>query len=276
MYRILLALVLSVMLTRTASAQMITGTIAAFDASAMAIKTETGDVMRVEVRSLARPGFPPAPGAAAGASPILVTGKEDPKNLKPGLALQFEVVLAGRKTVVGEVEEATLITPGPETRTGVLNAEPADDAPAAADDKKKPVGMLEKCLVVGSITRVRNGSVTVNVPGLKSPITFRFTDDAIVTVSGTNLSVVRIGDKVTAVGSVIGPGRFLAHDVRIEHSPLVDEKVARAKLKAEVGKPGEKDKEERENPFALDPDEKKEDPAAPKKPRVKLELIKIN
>jgi hypothetical protein len=158
-----------------------------------------------------------------------------------------------------------------------LNADPVNEA--GGDDDKKPAGKLEDCLMVGTITKVKNGSVTVAVPGVKAALTFKFAEGAVITVSGNNLSVARIGDKVTAQGSLYAPGVMASQEIKVEHTPAMpEEKPLRTRPKPEdVAKPGDKNKPmEKENPFALDPDDKKPDPAVAKKPKVKLELIKIN
>jgi hypothetical protein len=190
--------------------------------------------------------------------------------------IQFSATLANRAKVIREVKEATLLTPTADARTGILNADPADEAAAPADDKK-PSGKLETCLIVGTITKAKGGSLTVNVPGLKSALTFKLVEGAIVTVSGNNLSIARVGDKVTAQGTLYAPGIMASQDIRVEHTPFVaEEKPGRRPKPDDVAKPGDKKPMEKVNPFALEPDDKKPDPAVAKKPKVKLELIKIN
>lgn len=280
MQRILLTIALSTFFAATAAAQQTaSGTIAAMEGNVVLVKTMAGDVIRVEATQQWR-GADGVNYRAPNPPSILVSGTEDPKNLRAGHVIQFTATLANRKTVVGEVKDATLLTPTPDARAGILSADPADEAAAPADDKKKPAGMLENCLILGTITRVKSGTVTVSVPGLKSAISFKFAEGSIITVSGNNFSLAAIGDKVTANGTLYAPGRMASQEIKIEHAPIVAEEKPGRRVKPEdVAKPGEKLKPgEKENPFALgDPNEKKpEDPAAPKKPKVKLELIKIN
>lgn len=279
MKRYLLALLLAGFAS-LAHAQMpieASGTIAGVEGNRIAIKLDSGDIVMAEVTQTWR-GVDGVTYRAAAAPSIIVTGTEDPKNLRPGMFLQFHATLAGKKTVVGEVKAGTLVSATPNTRLGILTVDPVVDEPAADDDKKKPAGNLEDCLILGSITKAKNGSITVAAPGMK-PLTFRMAEGAIIDVSGSDMSLARIGDKITASGTVIRLPLFATQEVKIEHSPAVDEKALARKLKPEdVAKPGEeKPMPGNKNPFALgDPDEEASDPAAPKKPKVKLELIKTN
>lgn len=248
----------------------VSGTIVGIEGNRIGIRDDNGNIYQAEVTKSWR-GADGVTYIAPNAPTIMVTGTEDPKNLRPGQAIQFTATLAGRRTVVGEVKNATLVTLTPDSRAGILNADPVE-APATDDEdksKKKPEN-LEECLILGAITKSKAGTITVTAPGLKS-LTFRFADDATITVSGSDLSLVRIGDKITAAGTAIQPAHFATQDVKIEHSPAVEARPARRIKPGDVAKEGGKPAEG-ENPFALG----EAKPVMPAKPKVKLELIKTN
>lgn len=272
MNRVVIALGLS-LLTASASAQMpvtASGTIAGVQGNRIAIKLDSGQVMTAEVTQTWR-GADGVNYSVPNAPSVIVTGTEDVNNLRPGQFIQFQAKLAGKKLVFGEVTAATLVSPAADARFGILQADPVDEE-AGDDAKKKPAGPLENCLILGRITKAKNGSVTVTAPGMKA-LSFKFAENAAIDVSGNDMSLVRLGDKITASGVAIVLPVFAAQDVRIEHSPLIDDRVAAAKLKdIENAKPGKP-----KNPFELgDPEEAAKDPNAPAKPKVKLELIKTN
>lgn len=269
----LLALLLLTLLPASVVAQMpvdVEGTIVGVEGNRIGIRDGAGNIYQAEVTKTWR-GPDGVTYIAPNAPSIMVTGTEDPQNLRPGQTIQFTATLSGRKSVVGEVTDGTLITLTPESRAGILNADPIEDAPAEDDDQKKPMN-LEKCLIVGAVTKVKAGTVTVAAPGMK-PLTFRFAEGTMLIVSGSDMGLARIGDKIKASGTLISLPRFATQDVKIEHSPAVDERHQRARPKPDdvSAKPGAKGAE-RENPFNLGDNA----PAGPAKPKVKLELIKTN
>lgn len=249
----------------TASAQVpIEGEIIALEGIRLGVRDGAGKIYQIDVTQTWRT---PDGRTWQSQTPVsvIVSGTEDPKALRPGQSLQFTATMAGKRTVVGEVKTATLITLTPQSQTGILNSDPAA-APEQEDDKKK-AAELEECLVVGTITKIKYGVVTVAAPNLK-PLTFRFADDATLTVSGNDLSMVRVGDKIKAMCTAVVPPLMVSQEVKIEHSPAVDQRAPRPKPEDVAAKKGQKPGE-REDPFALG------DPTAGK-PKVKLELIKTN
>lgn len=270
MKRLCLALLVS-LFAATASAQVpIDGDIVGIEGNRIGVRDQAGKIFQVDItntwigadgKTYTTPATPS----------VIVSGTEAPKNLRVGQALQFTATMAGKRTVIGEVTAATLISLSPQSQTGILNADPVEEPAAAEGDRKKP-GNLENCLVVGTITKIKSGAVTLAAPNLK-PVIFRFAENAIITVSTNDLSVVRIGDKIKATGMVVALPLMVTQEVKIEHSPAVDDRPQRSRPKPEdVGmKKGQKPGE-RENPFALGDNE----PAVAAKPKVKLELIKTN
>jgi hypothetical protein len=253
-----------------ASPVEVSGKIEAVQGNRIAIKALSGVVYNCELTKTWT--GPDNLSYSAPAEPsIIVTGTEDARNLRPGHAIQFQAVLAGKKTVVGDVTAATLVTLAPDARVGILSAEPAD-APAGGDDKKAPAN-LENCLILGTITKAKSNMLTVTAPGMKA-LNFKLTDDATITVSGSDLRLARIGDQITAKGFAIALPLVAVQDVKIEHTPA-PEKVPRGKPKVDdVARPNGKGPR---NPFGVgDPEDAAADPAAPAKPKVKLELIKTN
>jgi hypothetical protein len=248
----------------------VSGKIEGVQGNRIAIKALSGDVFTCELTQTWK-GADGMNYSAPAAPSIIVTGTEDARNLRAGHAIQFQAVLAGKKTVVGEVTAATLLTLAPDARVGILSADPAD-APAGGDDKKA-AGNLETCLILGTITKAKNNTLTVTAPGMKA-LTFKLADDAVITVSGSDLRLARVGDQITAKGFAIALPLVAVQDVKIEHTPA-PEKVPRGKPKVDdVAKPNGKGPR---NPFGVgDPEDAAADPAAPAKPKVKLELIKTN
>ena len=164
---------------------------------------------------------------------IEVSGKEAVAALQPGLALQVEATLENRRTVIGEPKKITLISATAGTQAGVLSAEEVTGEPATTDEPadkktpdKKPTGKREHCLVVGQITKIRGTSITLAFPVEKGKgeMVLKLASDATVDVLGSNLSVVRLGDKIHAQGISHVPPHFYAREVQIEHLPQTPEK----------------------------------------------------
>jgi hypothetical protein len=269
----LLCLLLLLVAAAPASAQMpfeVDGVILGIRGNVVAIKDNTGKIFQAELTRTFKQGdviirFPNEPT-------VNVTGTEDPANLKPGLVIQFQAILRNKRFADGEVSRLTIVTPTADTQVGILLADPVE-APMPADGKEPRPGTYEDCLVLGQITKARNGLLTVTFPdaqGKPETISIKLAADATVDVSGNNLSVVRIGDKIHASGTAFVLPHFVAHEVKVEHSPVPDPKKIEKPNVAEVkpGKPGEKP-----DPFAAG------DPAVPpagEKPKVKLEILKVN
>jgi hypothetical protein len=199
---------------------------------------------------------------------INVTGKESIENLRPGMYVQFEVKLQGKKTAVEEVKGLTIVTPNAETRVGVIQSEPAEPAGAATEDKKRRPS-LEVSLILGQITKARNGALTVTYPNEKGPpatLAIRVASDAVIDVSGNDLNLARVGDNVEASGTSFKLPHFIAHKIKVDHSPASSDKPAR----------GSKNKTDEKTAPVKEPDVKKPMAEAPAKPKIKLELIKVN
>jgi hypothetical protein len=201
---------------------------------------------------------------------INVTGKESVENLRPGMYVQFEVKLQGKKTAVEEVKALTIVSINAETRVGVIQSEPVAAADQADDKKRRPT--LEVSLILGQITRARNGALTLTYPnekGQPTTLAIRVAEDAVIDVSGNELNLARVGDKVEASGTSFKLPHFIAHQIKVDHSPASADKPIR----------GAKNKADEKPPPAKEADAKKpaaEAPAAPAKAKIKLELIKVN
>ena len=266
----LLCLLLWLIASAPAAAQMpieVDGVILGIRGNVVAIKDNAGKIYQAELSRTFKQGdviirFPMEPS-------INVTGTEDPANLKPGLVIQFQVILRNKRFAESEVSQVTIVTPTAETQAGILLADPVE-APQPEDGKEARPGVYEDCQVLGQIIKARNGLLTVaflNAERKSESISIKLAEDAAVGVSGNNFSLVRIGDKIHARGTAFVLPHFIAHEVTIEHSPAVD---PRKLEKPEIveGKPGEKP-----DPFAVG------DPAMKpvgEKPKVKLEILKVN
>ena len=273
MRTLLVSLALGLATANQAVAQMpvsVDGTIVGMRGNVIAIKDNLGKIYQAEVTKSWK--GPDGVTYTWREDPsINVTGTEDVANLKPGLVIQFQVILRNKRFAESEVKQVTILTPTPETQSGILLADVVE-APAAEDGKEPKPGTYEDCLVLGQITKARNGLITVAYPdaqGKPESISIKLAEDAAVDVSGNNFSVVRIGDKISASGTAFRLPHFIAHEVKVEHSPAGDPKKAKPNA-AEVmpnGKPGEK-----RDPFAVgdEPDENKA------KAKVKLEILKVN
>ncbi len=284
-----LALLSLALIATTVQAQQqvdVSGTIVGVEGTVILIKDMvSGSVFRCDTSRSFRNPRDNVTYTIREAASVNVTGTEDPRNLAPGMSIQFTVKLANKKIAVDDVAAATLITPGPQSQLGILNSNPVEEPAADGDEKeKKPKPQnVEECLVAGTITKATNGLLTVSFPGEKGIVNVkvRMAAGATVDVSGDNLSIARIGDKITATGTGWILPHFLAREIKVEHVPAVDEKLAKQKLaeemkaaKAAKGKPGDKD--DRGGAFGVgDPEDKKPDPVAAK-PKIKLQVLKVN
>jgi hypothetical protein len=271
----LLSLTLVVSCAGFAFAQMpvdIDGSIVGIRGNVIAIRDNTGKIYQAEVTKTWQ--GPDRVTYTFRDPSINVTGTESAENLKPGMVIQFQVILRNKKFPESDVGQVTILTPTPETQAGILLAD-AVEAPMPEDGKEPKPGTYEDCLVLGQITKARNGLLTVAFPdaqGKPEAINIKLAEDAAIDVSANNLSVVRIGDKIHAAGTAFRLPHFIAHEVKVEHTPADDPKKAIKPNLAEVkpGKPGEK-----VDPFAVgDAADKPENGQA--KPKVKLEILKVN
>lgn len=266
------------------------GTLVGVSGSIIAIKDNMGRTFQGEITTrLARPDgkFLIIPALT-----VNVTGTESAANLAPGMQIQFEALMTGKKNVIADVTKLTIITPPPGSPMGIIASEPAE-APMEAEEKEgkkaaaRPTN-VERCTVVGTITKAKAGSVTVTFPGTKGVVneTFKVAANAEILVSASSLSAAGIGDKVKVKGFSYRLPHFAITELTIEHVPAVDEKVAKQKLaeemraaaKAEKANKGDKgDKKKGPEAFGVgDPEEKKPEPVAEAKPKVKLQVLKVN
>lgn len=276
------------------------GTIVGMQGNLLAIQDKAGNTFQAEVT----PSYAAPDGKIyTWDLSVNVTGKETPKILAPGMYVQFATTLAHKRTAVGEVKQLTLISLTPETRLGILSSDPVDApgeenekdedeakqndnaaAAAAADEKdekeetKRP-SKFERCLIVGQITKVKNQLVTVVFPGAKGPqdVNLRLAADAEVELSlAGDLSLVRVGDKAHAQGFSLRLPHFYVRNITVEHSPIQDAKANTKRLREMARNPKEKGKEGEPDPFDLGDDSDATAQAAPPKPKVKLEVLKLN
>jgi hypothetical protein len=279
------------LLCASAQAQMavnVTGTIEGMVGTEIIIKQDgTGNLFRCDTAQQWR-GPDNVTYRMPGPCSVNVTGTEIAKNLRPGYFVQFQVTLANKRTAVTEVKALTIVTVTPASRVGILTSDPVEPAEANEEDeddaktgKRKPAENLEECLILGQITKARNGTLTVAFPGEKGVVnlSIKVTDDATIDISSDSLAIARVGDKITASGQGFRLPHFLAREVAIEHSPALDEKATRGKPKIKdedakpEGKPGDK-----KPAFGVgDPDDDKPEAGKPApKAKVKLEVLKIN
>lgn len=167
---------------------------------------------------------------------IEVTGHEAVKNLQPGMALQVEAILANQRKLVGEPLKVTLINSSVYTQSGLTSSEPIKDDEDLPAVTNPPPGEQTRCLLVGRISRVRSGSITLTFPlGEKQEaieLFFRLPPEGTIEVKCDDLGFVHPGDKVWARGASHGLPHFFAREVKIEHFPVPDEKEVKRRQAA--------------------------------------------
>jgi hypothetical protein len=176
-------------------------------------------------------------GDAAGPPHVEVIGEILPEQLQKGMFVRFSTSVRGvtRRTAVEPVKELEVFTPKPGIQMGLLS-----DGLAGGDaDADKP-DAATRHLVVGAITNVRRGSITVEFPGtnIKGSVTAKVAEDAKIKVKinppFTQLGAyARVGSEISAEGiQRVGarpPVKLLATNVQIKLPPPVrpEDKIAR-------------------------------------------------
>lgn len=278
-------MLLTLVMTSWAAAQMpveVDGTIMSIEGTIIFVRDAKADqVFRCDMSRNFRHPTQNAVYVMPNPVSIKVTGTEEVGNLRVGMNLQFEVILANKRTAVSEVESATVFASSPVSPLGVMNSE-AVDAPATVADDEKAKGMkYEKCLLAGTITKIKKETITLIYPnekGILQTLNIRMKDDAKLAVMGDTLAFARVGDKIHATGEGWIPLHFLAREINIEHFPVVDIKAGRLDKPELVDKIKPFDKTAARDPFGVGDPEDKKPPAMPvkAKAKVKLEVVKVN
>jgi hypothetical protein len=140
-----------------------------------------------------------------GAPHVEVTGTLLPDNLQKGMCVRFPATLQGslRRTATEPVKQLDVFTPDQTTQFGLL-ADNAGAGGVGADNPAEP----KKYLVVGSITSVRSGMMTVEFPGgtTKGNVKAKVADDAVINLKSNRLYAPP-GAEVTVDGMQVQGGR---------------------------------------------------------------------
>jgi hypothetical protein len=116
---------------------------------------------------------------------VEVTGKLRPEDVQKGMCVRFAATVAGqtRRTVADPLKEVNVFTPDQTTQFGLLSEGVGVGEPEAV----KP-GEPQTCVVVGSISSVRSGTITVEFGGAaKGTVKAKIADDAIINYKGNTL-----------------------------------------------------------------------------------------
>jgi hypothetical protein len=126
---------------------------------------------------------------------VEVTGKIRTEDLWEGCYVRFTATLQGKKrfTALEELKELNVFTPDPATRFGVQ-----PEAEGAGDPDQGKAEGAKKYLVVGPITGIRSGMITVDLP--EGSVKARVADDAVINLKSDRLGPACIDADVTLEG----------------------------------------------------------------------------
>jgi hypothetical protein len=179
-------------------------------------------------------------GIAAPPKDISFTGQAEESFLKKGMYVQFVARLNKRGNVQEPIKAIVITSPDAAGPPGVStgSSAPVNDGPGgglfsnaepepkAKKGPKKPAPRPEDTdvQVTGPLTQIRAGKVTISADG--ESIRGELAEDVKVTVSTSDLSFIRPGDKVEITGQMIKDRKGLARATAVTivaKEPLADE-----------------------------------------------------
>jgi hypothetical protein len=208
-----------------------------------------------------------------GAPHVEVTGTLRPDNLQKGMCVRFPATVQGltRRTTTEPVKQLEVFTPDQTTQFGLL----ADGVGAGGADADNAAGP-KNVLVVGSISSIRSGMMTVEFPGgnTKGSVRAKVAEDAVIDLK-TNKLIAPPGADVTVEGMQVQGGRepvtllVSTLTIKLPPPPPPKSKIAR--------RPEPKDDEAASNPFeAKNAGEDGGEAADAPKAKVPGKIVKIN
>jgi hypothetical protein len=199
-------------------------------------------------------------GIAALPKDISFTGQAEESFLKKGMYVQFVARLNKRGNAQEPVKAIVITSPDAAGPPGVStgSSAPVNDGPGgglfsnpepepkAKKGPKKPAPRPEDTdvQVTGALTQIRAGKVTVSADG--ESIRAELAEDVKVTVSTSDLSFIRPGDKVEITGQMIKDRKGLARATAVTivaKEPLADESKRKPLAKPSDGQPDEAKRE---------------------------------
>ena len=174
---------------------------------------------------------------------IEVSGQTDVRALGVGTPVHFYAYLDRRHTARDELKEATIFSPGPDSRPTVqpqeepqLSTEPDENAerlsrpgtladlvePREKSPEKKSVknkdekttDEFKRHFVAGNIRSLRKNYMIVSV-GESIAVRVRLAKEAAVKIVGDDYQMARVGDEIEIEGYYVYSGRGNAHQVKI-------------------------------------------------------------
>jgi hypothetical protein len=215
---------------------------------------------------------------------VEVTGTLHPDHLQKGMCVRFLATVEGqtRRTVTEPVKELNVFTPDQTTRFGLLS-----DGVGVGGPEAGKAGGPQTYLVVGPITSVRGGMITVEFPAgtAKGSVRARIADDAVINLKSDKLYAPPGADVtvegVQVQGAAVQPVQLLATSlkIRLPPPPPPKSKIARA-----PGADARNDKSGQGDAFAPQnageaPENAGEDGAEPggiQKAKVPGKIVKVN